>query len=312
MRPDALVRDREPPSTGYGGLGSGDGEGRIAGGLHVLGRCWEILRARPRLMVLPALSALATTLAALAVFLPARSWTHGLPDRVSLGIACAIAALPFTLIATTANVAFLALVEADRRGEPVRVRDGLALAWRRRGAIVGWSMLSVTVGAVLAALDELPVANWLGRLAGWLGGAAWGLATFFVVPVLALEGQGPIRSIRRSAGLFRARWGETLTGDLTLGVVTGFATMPGILVLCGGFGLGSVPMLVAGIVLTAPVIAVSATMNALFVWALFRETAHGELPAPFTPADMGSGLRFRRRPARWGRRARAGSPTDPR
>jgi hypothetical protein len=38
-----------------------------------------------------------------------------------------------------------------------------------------------------------------GRLAGWLMGAAWGLATIFAVPLLALEDARPVEALRGSA-----------------------------------------------------------------------------------------------------------------
>ena len=66
-------------------------------------------------------------------------------------------------------------------------------------------------------MQHLPGVELAARLVGFLGGLAWGLATFFVVPVLAVEGLGPIAAVSRSASVFRHRWGETLSGDLTVG-----------------------------------------------------------------------------------------------
>ena len=41
---------------------------------------------------------------------------------------------------------------------------------------------------------------------------AWGLATYFIVPVLAFDNLSPIEAVRRSAQLFRKTWGEDVVG----------------------------------------------------------------------------------------------------
>ena len=43
-------------------------------------------------------------------------------------------------------------------------------------------------------------------------GVAWSVATYFVIPVIALEGLGPRDALRRSSALVREKWGE-LTDD---------------------------------------------------------------------------------------------------
>ena len=43
----------------------------------------------------------------------------------------------------------------------------------------------------------------LGRIVTSLVGLAWNLATYLVVPVLVIEGVGPVEAIKRSAGLLK-------------------------------------------------------------------------------------------------------------
>ena len=38
-----------------------------------------------------------------------------------------------------------------------------------------------------------------------------------VVPVLAFEGIGPFAAMKRSASLFRQRWGQQVTGNVIIG-----------------------------------------------------------------------------------------------
>src|SRR6185437_3758331 len=57
----------------------------------------------------------------------------------------------------------------------------------------------------------------LGNIAGRLVGTAWSLVTFLSVPVIAIEGTGPIETLKRSASLFKQRWGQQITGNLAIG-----------------------------------------------------------------------------------------------
>ena len=60
-------------------------------------------------------------------------------------------------------------------------------------------------------------------------------ATFLVVPILALEGLGPLAALDRSSALFRAKWGEQLAGTASIGVLFApFGILPAVLLLFFG------------------------------------------------------------------------------
>ena len=65
----------------------------------------------------------------------------------------------------------------------------------------------------------------LGRFAISLIGFAWNVATFLVVPVLAVEGVGPIQAIKRSVHLLRKTWGEQIAGNIGIGTVFGLISL---------------------------------------------------------------------------------------
>ncbi|EUA89587.1 putative membrane protein [Mycobacterium ulcerans str. Harvey] len=93
-----------------------------------------------------------------------------------------------TFIAIFFNVALAACAARSMRGEDTKVSDGVRAAMHRIGPILGWTLVATTVGLILRALEErMPL---LGKIAVWLTGAAWAIATFFVIPVVALEGSG--------------------------------------------------------------------------------------------------------------------------
>src|SRR5260370_17061085 len=69
-------------------------------------------------------------------------------------------------------------------------RDGLELAWARKGTILQWALVAATVGVILRTLEER--LGLLGRLIMRIIGVVWTLACYFVVPVLAFEDLPPI------------------------------------------------------------------------------------------------------------------------
>src|SRR4051812_12888643 len=89
---------------------SWSGRGRMSRGWELVDDSWAFLRRRPRLLVLPAISAVATGLAALVLFVPTLYLTRDLSAKVSFFIAGAVCAAPFAFISTFFNVAFLAMV----------------------------------------------------------------------------------------------------------------------------------------------------------------------------------------------------------
>ena len=204
------------------------------------------------------------------------------------------------------------MVLALERGEQPTIAGGLRAAWGRLPQILGWTVLASGVGGLLAAMQRLGGGDWLLSVVGWLGGLAWGLATFFAVPVLALEGTGPIESVRRSSAVFRQRWGETVSGDVTLGVALNAVMIPGfVLVAIGALALedgdaSGAYVLVAGILVIAPVLVVGSALGELFTLQLYlldgRPGATGPV-GPFDEADLRKAVKPRER-SWWEKRRR--------
>lgn len=129
-------------------------------------------------------------------------------------------------------------------------------ATRRIGPIAGWALLSGTIGLAISALEER-----LGVLGTFIGGAlgmAWRVVTWLAIPVIVVEGTGPWPSLKRSASLFKATWGENLIAAAGFGVL-------GFLVILVGMAISAVFFVVvpiAGIVLFVVWIAVASTILA--------------------------------------------------
>ena len=126
------------------------------------------------------------------------------------------------------------------RGESPSLWEGLARAWAVRWTVAKWGLVNVTIGTVLAvAEDSFPG---VGSLTSSLLNMAWGLLTFFIVPVIVLEETDGLRpGLRQSGNVFRQTWGESVSS--TVGI--GLALLP--TGIAGGVALGYAHFLASGV-----------------------------------------------------------------
>jgi uncharacterized membrane protein len=187
--------------------------GAISRGWALTKQSGAVLRNDQSLLVFPALSTIFAIMALVAIWLPTAVLT-GVFQTETVDesnpyyvVAMIVTAYVSTFIAIFFNVALATCAVRSLRGEDTTVGQGLSAAMQRIGPIVGWSLVAATVGWILRFLeDRLPLA---GKIAVWIAGAAWAVATFFVVPVVALEGAGPWRSLKLPVEVVKARWGES-------------------------------------------------------------------------------------------------------
>jgi hypothetical protein len=182
-------------------------EGKMQRGWRLTCESWSVVRLRPSLLVIPALSAAMTILAAALLLGPWSLDAIAHHSRERMFVDAAICAYPLTFIATYFNVAFYALAAATIDGRPMSLGEAFGRARSRVFAIALWTLAATLVGIVLRGLEHLPAGGLAARIAEWLGSLAWSLASFFVVPVLALEDVGVRGALRRSVGTIRTTWG---------------------------------------------------------------------------------------------------------
>jgi Family of unknown function (DUF6159) len=266
---------------------------RFRRGWRLTKKSWQLVRADARLLVFPSISALVALTGGLAAFvLPAgRPWWAYL-------VAFGALMFPLTVASTYLGVAFIALGRRSLEDEALSLRDGFRCANERLPAILAWSLLATVVAVALQALRELR-GGWLAtKLAGFLLGLAWAAATFFVLPVIALENPGTFAALRRSAGLVKRRWGETVTGVVSLGGALVIVMIPAFGLIGAGLALGLTPLgallLGGGIALVAGVVAFSSTVGHMFQLVLYRYATTGAVSGAFTADELQGAFRERR------------------
>jgi hypothetical protein len=228
--------------------------GRISRSFELVGQSYRILMRDKELMVLPLISGVVTLVAVVLMALGAGFNAERIQER---GAALYVPIFLFYVVTYTIGIFFQAAVVAGatermRGGDPT-VGSALAAAGRRFGPIVMWAVVAATVGIVMRAIHDR--VEFVGRILVSLLGAAWSLATFFVVPVLVLEDRSIGDSFKRSVSVFRQTWGETVVGGTTLGAAAVCAwltliAITGLLAMVVGvaalvvFALGAVALMI--------------------------------------------------------------------
>ena len=182
------------------------------------------------------------------------------------------------------NVALVGVANSRLMGGTWTFRDGLELAWERKGTILQWALVAATVGVILRTLEER--LGLIGRIIMRIIGIAWTLACYFVVPVLAFEDLTPIQAVKRSAKLFHDTWGEKVIGGFSLSLVSLMLMLPGIgfvilATLLGGVNgllLGLALMFIYFLLLSVFMSAVGGIFNA----ALYRYACFKQVPPAFS------------------------------
>jgi hypothetical protein len=191
------------------------------------------------------------------------------------------------------NVALVACAMIRFRGGSPTLSDGLAAARERIGLIAAWALLAATVGVILRIIEER--VGLLGKIVIWILGAAWTVATFFVVPVLAAENLGPVDAAKRSVEIVRKAWGEAIVGNLGIGLLTFLAMLlvigpVTVLMIVIAVKTSSIAVAIAGAVLVVALLItlqlVSSALHSIILSALYLFATEGKVPAGFDPARL--------------------------
>lgn len=259
---------------------------------------WRVLMKDRELILFPVLSGI-TLLIVVGIF-ALIAMSTGTWDRlgdaagaeemsVSDMVLGAILLVVTYFIAIYFNAALIASAMKRLRGGEPDLAYGFSRASAHIPAILGWAIISATVGIILQALRGR-TDNFIGQLATSIAGAAWAYATFFVVPVLVAEGMGPIAAIKRSGSLFRQTWGRQFAASFGFGIVYIVAVLIAFLPAALIFTLSPIAGIVVGVLLVALAMATVAALEGIFKAALY-DYATGSPPEEFDTATLRSAYR---------------------
>ncbi|HLI56410.1 MAG TPA: DUF6159 family protein [Actinomycetota bacterium] len=275
-------------------------QGSFSRAFRLLRASWEVLRADRELLVLPLLSMLCMVLAAIPLIggviglgVGGTAFKAGVPQLDA--VQWVLLAIYYVVVYAIGIFFSAAVVGAAtirlQCGDPT-LSDAFRVAFSKIDKILGWAVVSASVGLVLRAIEQR--AGIFGRIVVLLIGAAWGAVTFFVVPVMLYEESGVFGSVKRSAGLFKQRWGEQFVGNGSIGIALFLIFLIPLLLGIGVIAAGATAVGIAVIVIGfLGVFSAGSVMSGIFNAALYRFATTGALSGPFTSDDLSGAFRPR-------------------
>jgi hypothetical protein len=271
---------------------------RIRRGWALTKKSWALLNEHRELIRFPLYGAVATTLLAIVflgpgLYLLDQDALAGAIPLLVIGVyVLSVVGFYFSVgLAAAANMIF--------SGQQATVADGLAVARSRFSQICGWAAISTAISVLMGVLENQ--GGLAGQFAARLVGLAWSLVTFLAVPVIAIEGTGPVQTLKRSASIFRERWGTQITGNIAIGAaIFLIGVLPGALLIVAGVVLWSSAsflgalLVVIGALVIAIAMLISRALSGVFGVALYRYAVEGQTVGGFTQEELESAVKVKK------------------
>jgi len=279
--------------------------GKLARSWELVKASWAVLQADKELIVFPVVSAIAVTTVMISFALPmflAGMFDRGLGLGGTIPVAGIVLGFGFYAVQYTiifyCNSALVGAAMIRLKGGDPSIGDGFRIANKHFASIVGYALLAATVGIILRNIARR---GFIGRIAASVFGLAWNIATFLAVPVLVVEGVGPIEAVKRSTQLLKKTWGEQIAGNLGIGAVFALVFLAGLGVFGGALALAittqSAPLVVGVVavyVFAAILLSlVGSALSAIYTAAVYRYATEGD-PGGMFEAELVRGA-FRAR-----------------
>ncbi len=271
---------------------------RIKRGWELTKKSWALLRAHPQLIRFPLYGGVATVLLAIVTIGPGLY----LFDQDTLAGAIpllVIGVYVLSVVGVYFSVGLAAAADKVFSGQAdVTVADGLAVSRQRFAQICGWAAISTAISLVMGLLENQ--GGIAGQIAARVVGMAWSLVTFVAVPVIAIEGSGAFGTLKRSASIFRERWGQQITGNLAIGgAVFLIGMLPAALLIVAGIALWSSAaflgalLVIVGALVLAVALLVQKALSGIFGVALYRYALEGQALGGFTAEELESAVKVK-------------------
>jgi hypothetical protein len=249
---------------------------RLSNGWKIGMNSFKVLKENKQLIIFPILSGLSLLLVIGSFFtgvLAINGWQIDNITEEQSAVTTYLIMFAFYIVNYFIIVFFnMALIHCTRlyfRGEEVTIRQGLQFSMSRIGAIFSWAVFAAVVGTILKAIQEN--SGIFGKIITGILGIVWGVATFFVVPVIAYENMGPIQAFKRSSQMMKDKWGESIGANFS------FALFQFIGAIVAGFLLffiGSIIHPVFGVALAITgvflVFAIISAAQTIFISAVYH------------------------------------------
>jgi hypothetical protein len=265
---------------------------------------FAVIRKDSEMIWFPVLAGLLSILFSAALFVP----TFALGVFAALGLNESVAGVlklivvfvtyfGLAFITTFFNMCIVYTTKVRISGGDATFGESIAFSFSRIHLILGWSLVSATVGLFFFMLDSIAEkAGLLGKILLYvlrtILASAWAITTMFVIPSMAYKGLGPFDAIKDSVHTLRQTWGENLIRHYGLGLASFVCALPClILVALGSYltsvvpalGLAAIGLGVIALIVVSVLFNMANTVfkTALYAWA--SGATQGYAPQGFDP-----------------------------
>ncbi len=263
---------------------------RIAMGWRLGMAAFGVLRSDPKLLVFPLLSGICCVMVMISFAAPLFyserlremiDQREGMNDPVWYAVLFAFYFVNYFVIVFF-NSALVSCALARFNGIEPTLGDGLGTACSRLPQIFAWALVSATVGVILKFIEDR--SEKVGQIVVGILGMAWGIMTYFVMPVLVVEKTGPVDAVKRSCAVMKKAWGESLVANFGAGLLIFLMFLVALVPAIIGGLVGGYALVVGGIVTLSLVILValiSSAVNTIIVAAMYQFAANDQAPDAF-------------------------------
>ena len=267
--------------------------GKFSHTWSLMGASWEVLKKDKEILIFPLISGICCLLVMASFAIPLFASDNWRPpgEEAAIGELVEYYAILFLFyfcnyfIIVFFNSAIIACAVIRMGGGDPTVKDGFRAAFSRIGLIVGWALVSATVGIILRIIEDRSKA--VGKFVAGFLGLAWSVASFLVIPILVVEKKGPITAVKDSAVLLKKTWGEQIIGNFSFGLVFFLLSIPAFILIVLGILAGSPAAIITCVGLGALYIIllalIQSALQAIFQAAVYLYARDGKTPAGFEP-----------------------------
>ena len=200
-----------------------------------------------------------------------------------------VAYMVLSIIVVFWNSAIIANTNIRLTGGDPKFADGVNAALKRLPIIIVWGIIAGTVGLLLKGLEGAARSSdneAIASIIHLIGGFAWWVMTFFMIPHIILEGQSVGDALKSSKSMFFATWGENITSGIGIGLIAFCIALP---LIAATLGLTVVvcPIgLFFGAITIGLLIAWTNAAEQVAVVALYRFAKDGQMPKIYQDNGM--------------------------
>jgi hypothetical protein len=255
----------------------------------------QVLREHPQLALFPLVSGVAGIVYIALLF--GGSFVLDLLEGQTAYAVLFLLYLGSAFIAAFFNAGLVYSAREAFEGRTPTLKGGLAEAWRHKGPLFAWAIISAVVGMIIRAIEQQD--SIVADIVALVFSAAWSIITYFIIPVIVFEDQSITEMFKRSGETFKNTWGETAGASFGVGLVSivfmliGLAIAAVVFFALGGFGGGVgffAAVAIAGVVILAAFL-LSSALGAVAKTALYVYATEGRRPDGFENVDFERGAR---------------------